>query len=85
MSSPGGDVLLCYLVPEVLHRGVGKAMLKEIEKRAKADGIHSLHLESTTTARSFYLRNGFVEYGSPVVAFGMKSYPMRKALVEDGS
>jgi len=82
MSSRSGNVLLCYLVPEVRHMGVGKAMLKAIGEQAKADGINALHLESTKTARSFYLRNGFVECGAPIAAFGMKSYPMKKTLVE---
>lgn len=82
MSSRRGDVLLCYLVPEVRHTGVGKAMLREIEEQAKRDGISSLLLESTRTARPFYLRNGFVESGSPLTAFSMDSFPMKKVLTQ---
>jgi len=80
LSSKAGEVLLCYLVPEVRFTGVGKAMLAAIEAQARIDGIHTLRLESTGTARSFYLRNGFVESGRPLAAFGMESYPMEKAL-----
>lgn len=82
MSSRRGHVLLCYLVPEVQHAGVGKAMLIEIEEQAKRDGIGILLLESTRTARPFYLRNGFVESGSPITAFGMDSFPMQKVLTQ---
>lgn len=80
MSTRSGNVLLCYLVPDVRHTGIGKAMLNEIEEQARRDGISTLHLESTQTARPFYLRNHFVQNGSPIVAFGMNSYPMLKTL-----
>lgn len=80
MSNRSGYVLLCYLIPEVQHKGVGKAMLKAIEAQARRDSISVLHLESTQTARPFYLRNQFVQNGPPIVAFGISSYPMVKRL-----
>lgn len=80
LSSRAGEVLLCYLLPQARFSGVGKAMLAAIEERARADGVHALRLDSTATARPFYLRNGFVEKGRPTVVFGMQSHPMEKAL-----
>lgn len=77
MSAPG-ELLLCYVVPEVRFRGAGKAMLQAIELWATASGVSKLKLESTRTALAFYRRNGFQKRG-PVVRFaGMEGQPMFK-------
>lgn len=47
MASSSGEVMLCYVVPEVRFTGTGKAMLHAIEAYASAAGIDTLHLEST--------------------------------------
>lgn len=80
LSSKTGEVLLCYLLPDARFTGHGKAMLAAIEEHARADGVHALKLDSTATARSFYLRNGFVEKGRPHVGLGLRSHPMEKDL-----
>ncbi|WP_311223059.1 MULTISPECIES: GNAT family N-acetyltransferase [unclassified Acidovorax] len=74
-----GEVTLCYVAPPMRFTGVGKALLAAIEAHAHRTGIDALHLESTRTARPFYLRNGFVAEGLPARAFGMEAQPMRKA------
>jgi GNAT superfamily N-acetyltransferase len=75
-----GEVTLFYVVPSVRFTGVGKALLAAIEDHAARAGVDALCLESTRTARTFYLRNGFVSEGPPVVAFGIEGQPMRKQL-----
>ena len=75
-----GEVTLCYVAPSVRLTGVGKALLAAIEDNAAQAGVEALRLESTRTARAFYLRNGFVAEGPPVLAFGMEALPMRKQL-----
>lgn len=79
-----GEVTLCYVAPSVRFTGVGKALLAAIEDHAARAGVKALRLESTRTARAFYLRNGFVSEGPPVLAFGIDSQPMRKALRPGG-
>jgi GNAT superfamily N-acetyltransferase len=80
MSSRSGEVLLCYLIPEVRFTGTGRAMLAAIEHQASSTGIQSLYLNSTLTAHSFYTKNGFETSGPTVRAFGMESIPMTKPL-----
>lgn len=75
-----GEVTLCYAVPSVRFAGVGKALLAAIEDQAVRAGVEALRLESTRTARTFYLRNGFMPDGLPVQAFGMEALPMKKLL-----
>ena len=79
-----GEVTLCYVVPSMRFTGVGKALLAAIEGLAAARGVEALRLESTRTARSFYLRNGFVLDGPPISAFGIEGLPMRKELRPEG-
>jgi GNAT superfamily N-acetyltransferase len=78
--SAGNELALCYVVPEALYQGVGKALLQAIESRALAQGIRTLRLESTRTAQGFYARNGFVAAGPPQVWAGMEGLPMEKVL-----
>lgn len=80
-----GEVTLCYVAPFVRFKGAGKAMLTALEDHALRSGVKALHLESTRTARAFYLRNRFVAEGPPATAFGIEAQPMRKELrLDDG-
>jgi GNAT superfamily N-acetyltransferase len=64
-ASATGEITLCYVAPSVRFRGVGKALLAAIEDHAARAGVEALRLESTRTARTFYLRNGFASEGPP--------------------
>jgi len=75
-----GEVTLCYVAPSARFKGVGKALLGVVEDHVTRAGVDALHLESTRTARAFYLRNGFTPEGSPILAFGIEGQPMRKQL-----
>ncbi len=75
-----GEVTLLYVVPAVRFTGVGKALLAALEDHAIRTGVETLRVQSTRTARAFYLRNGFLAEGPPVLAFGMEALPLRKPL-----
>lgn len=79
-----GEMTLCYVAPSFRFMGIGKALLAAIEKTLAQAGVGTLRLESTRTARAFYLRNGFVPAGSPVLTFGIEGLPMRKELMPSG-
>lgn len=72
LSSSAGEIMLCYVLPEVRFRAVGRAMLSAIEANAFAAGIKTLHLESTRTAQTFYLRSGFIPSGPPCLSLVWK-------------
>lgn len=59
MINKNGEILLNYLLPEFLFKGIGKQMLKEMESFAKRSGIKIIKAISTITASHFYERNGF--------------------------
>lgn len=61
MSANGniGRIMACYVAPEVLGRGVGRALLIAMEREAARRGAEIVRLRSTITAQSFYRRNGY--------------------------
>ena len=60
------------MLPEVLHRGVGKALLAGIEEQARRWDISVLRLNSTASARQFYERNGYINAGKEQSCFGVE-------------
>jgi GNAT superfamily N-acetyltransferase len=80
LMSNDGEVHLCYLLPEYLGRGFGKAMLNDMMDYARASGLQKVMLESTRTAREFYLRNGFVETGASISLGLIPCYTMERSL-----
>jgi GNAT superfamily N-acetyltransferase len=76
-----GEITLNYVSPDARFRGVSRALLDALERRAAERGNDACTLASTATARRFYLANGYVETGAPRLDFGTQSgFPMRKAL-----
>lgn len=71
---------LCYVVPEALHQGVGRALLLEAEAHARQSGLAALDLESTRTAEAFYRRNGYEPAGAMQTWAGLQAQPLRKLL-----
>lgn len=59
MMLHAGEILLNYVSPYARFEGVSKAMLARMEADARALGVSSMILESTRTARLFYLSAGY--------------------------
>ncbi len=57
--SRAGWVQMCYIVPEALHQGYGKALLQTMERQAVQWGLDTIGLKSSITAKAFYERNGY--------------------------
>jgi len=70
-------IRLNYVSPRHRFAGVSKAMLLALEERL---GPGEARLESSQTARRFYLGAGWVEAGPPVPHRFVAGYPMRKVL-----
>ena len=81
LLSRQGVVALLYVAPEARFRGVSRALLSALEGEARAAGIGELRLESTRTARQFYLGAGYEERDEPSAGIGVTvHYPMAKQL-----
>ena len=76
----GATLALCYVVPDALHQGVGRALLVAAEAHAQQAGLAVLWLESTRTAEAFYRRNGYEPAFALQSWAGLQAQPMRKVL-----
>lgn len=61
MMSKRGEILLNYILPGYVKRGIGKALLNKLIKIAKQSKIKELTVSSTITAKPFYIKNGFIQ------------------------
>ena len=76
-----GEVLLIYLVPEAIHKGNGKLMLKAMEQRIISEGIEVIHTVSSITAKPFYERNGYIKNGAPLLVGNIEGdFPLIKKI-----
>jgi putative acetyltransferase len=53
------ELRACYVAPTAVRRGVGSAIVAEIERIARAHGLAYLALESSLTAEPFYTALGY--------------------------
>jgi putative acetyltransferase len=78
------ELRACYVVPGAARRGVGRAIVAEIERIAREHGLASLHLEASLTAEPLYMALGYVveKRGQFFIAPGipMAAIAMRKQL-----
>jgi GNAT superfamily N-acetyltransferase len=76
-----GEITLNYVSPDARFRGVSSALLTALEHRARERDNETCKLESTETARRFYLARGYSENGPTRTKFGTAGgYPMTKRL-----
>lgn len=77
-----GEITLNYVSPDARFRGASAALLTNLESRAIEQGNEICALESTETARRFYLARGYSERGPAGGKFGTTSgHPMSKRLI----
>jgi GNAT superfamily N-acetyltransferase len=83
LLTQAGKLSLCYVVPAMLHRGVGKALLAEVEAQARRWDISVIRLHSTASARHFYVRNGYLDAGKEKSCYGVECVFFWKKLTPD--
>jgi len=72
LLTQAGKLALCYVVPELLHSGVGRMLVQAIEAQARAWNISKVHMHSPTSASPFFERNGYVNAGKDKACFGLE-------------
>jgi putative acetyltransferase len=53
------ELRACYVAPWATRKGVGSAILREIERVARDQGVMTLRADSSLTAEPFYRVNGY--------------------------
>jgi putative acetyltransferase len=78
------ELRACYVSPSAIRKGVGSAIIREIERIALENGISFLQMDSSVTAQPFYKALGYevLEYGKHILQSGhpMACVRMRKFL-----
>lgn len=79
------ELRACYVVPEAVRHGVGSALVANIERIARENGLTHLHVDSSLTAEPFYCALGYVvrERGEHIRRSGlhMSCVKMHKSFV----
>jgi putative acetyltransferase len=78
------ELRACYVAPQACRKGVGSALIREIERAALEQGVAFLEADSSLTAAPFYAARGYEirEYGEHILQNGrrMTCVKMRKEL-----
>ena len=78
------ELRACYVAPRATRKGVGSALVAEIERIAREHGLTCLRVDSSTTAEAFYAAQGYdvEERGEHVLRSGtrMAAVKMRRSL-----
>ena len=76
-----GRIQLCYAEPGYQRRGIGTAMLRALEQRARDWRLLALTLDSSLDACAFYAHHGYHRAGPAMDALGaVRVYPFQKLL-----
>lgn len=59
LMSNKGELFLNYVLPSHFHQGIGNALMANAIECCQQNHIQYIHLESTLTAKDFYLSKGF--------------------------
>lgn len=80
MAATSGKIAFCYVQPEWFRRGVGQALVGDLERWLAALGFTQARLNSTRTSEAFYLHLGY-QRGTPAFQVGgLRAIPMFKDL-----
>lgn len=67
-----------FVEPSAWRRGIGTALLRQIEREARAWGANRLHVTAGANAEGFYAANGFTRTGEQRMTFGPNGLVMVK-------
>ena len=80
MALASGDITLCYVQPECFRRGVGRALMDDLEGWLRLRGVQRVSLNSTRTGEAFYRHLGYRQAAPPLTHEGLQTLPMVRSL-----
>jgi putative acetyltransferase len=72
LVNQAGKVPLCYVRPDLLRNGVGRALVCALEAQARAWSIRKVHMQSPGSASAFFERLGYVNAGKDKACYGLE-------------
>jgi N-acetylglutamate synthase-like GNAT family acetyltransferase len=83
LLTQAGKVALCYVLPEAVRSGVGRALLAGLEAQAQCWNISKLYLQSPSSASAFFERHGYTNAGKEKTCYGLECDLLWKRLNQD--
>ena len=81
MLDISGEILLNYVLPPYMYKGVGKLLLVAMEEYFLKREIFEIRVVSSITAKSFYERNNYIKNGDAQLVGGIEGdFPLIKKL-----
>lgn len=80
MAATSGRIAFCYVQPECFRRGVGQALVGDLERWLHALGLRQARLNSTRTSEAFYRHLGYQPATPPCLVGGLHAIPMFRDL-----
>ena len=68
------------VLPETRGTGLGVALVRAVEERARQEGLRAVELHAQTAVRGFYERLGYEAYGEEDIEAGIPHIWMRRPL-----
>lgn len=75
-----GEVCQCFVQPGYWRRGIGRALVQDLEQALRGWGCPRAMLYSTASALGFFVRQGYACDGPPLVFHGLHLQLMYKTL-----
>jgi len=72
LLNQAGKVPLCYVRPDLLRHGVGRALLCALEAQARAWNISKVHMLSPGSASGFFENQGYANAGKDKACYGLE-------------
>ena len=85
LLTQAGKLALCYVQPEAVRTGIGRAMLCAVEEQARSWSISKIHLHSPASACGFFERQGYTNAGKEKACFGLECDFLWKNLNADAA
>lgn len=78
-----GEILLNYVLPPYMYKGVGKLLLAAMEDDFLKNKILEIKVISSITAKPFYERNGFIKNAEAIMVGDIEGdFPLIKRLLK---
>lgn len=80
LINQAGKLALCHVLPQAQRHGVGTALLRAAEAKAREWGVGTVRIDGTRNSQAFYARFGYNDAGRDKTSYGLECNLLWKQL-----
>ncbi|WP_426114476.1 GNAT family N-acetyltransferase [Massilia sp. PWRC2] len=80
LINQAGKLALCHVLPQAQRHGVGTALLRAAEAKAREWGVGTVRIDGTRNSQQFYARFGYNDAGRDKTSYGLECNLLWKEL-----